>query len=76
MKKESLTPQQTKTNFIKSIHNWLMATLEQRGKEEFKECFKIDGSSIMCRLPSCYFALYDIPEDTVIEMKFIVKKTK
>lgn len=73
MKKE-LSAQQTKTEFVKSIHNWLMKTLKQNGKEEYSNCFIIDGSSIMCQLPDNYFDNFSIPSGLKIEMKFIVKK--
>ena len=73
--KETLNANKTKAEFIKSIHYWLMRTLEQNNKSEFKNCFTIEGSSIMCELPSNYFNLFDIPENTKIEMKFISKKT-
>ena len=73
--KETLNANKTKAEFIKSIHHWLMRTLEQNNKSEFKNCFTIEGSSIMCELPSNYFNLFDIPENTKIEMKFISKKT-
>lgn len=73
MKKE-LSAQQTKTEFVKSIHNWLMKTLKQNGKEEYSNCFTIDGSSIMCHLPDNYFDNFSIPSGLKIEMKFIVKK--
>ena len=74
MEKEKLSTQATKAEFVKSIHNWLMKTLETNGKAEYKDCFTIQGSSIMCNLPSNYFNLYEIPEGTRIEMKFIAKK--
>ena len=73
--KETLTATKTKAEFIKSIHHWLMNTLEANGKEEYKDCFQIEGSSIMCNLPENYFNLYDIPAGTKIEMKFISKKS-
>lgn len=75
MKKEMLSSQATKNEFVKSIHNWLMNTLRQNNKEEYSDCFKIEGSSIMCYLPTNYFNMYDIPADTKIEMKFISKKS-
>lgn len=74
MEKKELSAQATKTEFVKSIHNWLMNTLEQYGKEEYQKCFTIEGSSIICQLPDNYFDLYTIPANTKIEMKFVVKK--
>ena len=75
---EKLGVAQTKTEFIKSIHHWLMETLESHGLNEYKECFQIEGSSIMCTLPPNYFNFYlpryEIPEGTKIEMKFVTKK--
>ena len=73
--KEMLNANKTKAEFVKSIHNWLMLTLEQNGKEEYKNCFTIEGSSIMCELPTNYFNSFDIPTGTKIEMKFISKKS-
>ena len=73
--KEILTATKTKSEFIQSIHTWLMRTLEQNDKSEYKNCFTIEGSSIMCNLPVNYFNNFDIPEDTKIEMKFISKKS-
>ena len=72
--KEVLTATKTKSEFIQSIYNWLMLTLEKNGKEEYKNCFTIEGSSIMCNLPTNYFNMVDIPANTKIEMKFISKK--
>lgn len=74
MNKKELSANATKLEFVKSIHNWLMRTLDQNNKSEFKNCFTLEGSSIMCQLPPDYFSLYDIPADTKIEMKFISKK--
>lgn len=74
MEKEKLSTQAAKNEFVKSIHNWLMNTLRQNGKEEYSDCFTIEGSSIMCSLPSNYFDRYDIPAGIKIEMKFIAKK--
>lgn len=75
MKKTSLSAQQTKKEFISSIHNWLMNTLDKNNKSEYKENFYIQDSSIMCELPTCYFNKFDIPEGMKIEMKFTVKKS-
>ena len=72
--KEVLNANKTKAEFVKSIHNWLMRTLEQNNKAEYKNCFTIEGSSIMCNLPTNYFNTVDIPANTKIEMKFISKK--
>ena len=72
--KKELTAQGTKTEFIKSIHSWIMETLDKNGKSQYKDCFKIEGSSIMCHLPDDYFNTFSIPENTRIEMKFIAKK--
>lgn len=69
-----MTSQAIKTEFIQSIYKWLMRTLETNGKSEYKDCFIIEGSSIMCSLPSNYFYDFTIPEGTKIEMKFVVKK--
>ena len=73
--KESLNAAKTKAEFIESIYGWLMHTLEQNNKAEFKDCFTIEGSSIMCQLPTNYFNCYDIPAGTKIEMKFVTKKS-
>lgn len=74
MEKKVLSAQATKAEFISSIYKWLMTTLEANEKEEYKECFTIEGSSIMCSLPDNYFNLYSIPENTRIEMKFVSKR--
>ena len=73
--KEVLNANKTKAEFVKSIHNWLMRTLEQNNKAEYKNCFTIEGSSIICNLPTNYFNNFDIPAGTKIEMKFISKKS-
>ena len=75
MDKKELSAQATKAEFVKSIHNWLMNTLKQLGREEYSNCFTIEGSSIMCNLPDDYFNWYSIPANTKIEMKFISKKS-
>lgn len=75
MEKETLTANATKVEFIKSIYNWLMKTLDANDFSEYKECFQIEGSSIMCKLPKNYFNYCNIPENTKIEMKFITKKS-
>ena len=73
--KEVLNASKAKAEFVKSIHNWLMRTLEQNNKTEYKNCFTIEGSSIMCELPVDYFNNFEIPTGTKIEMKFISKKS-
>jgi len=75
MKKEVLGVNQTKAEFVKSIHDWLMRTLKSLDREEYQKCFKIEGSSIMCELPDNFFDNYEIPSGTRIEMKFITKKS-
>ena len=75
MEKKMLTSTAAKSEFVKSIHTWLMNTLKQNGKEGYQSCFTIEGSSIMCELPQDYFNLYTIPTNTKIEMKFISKKS-
>lgn len=75
MSKTLLTAQQTKKEFIGSIHKWMLNTLESNGKSEYKGNFYIQDSSIMCELPTCYFDRFDIPEGIKIEMKFTVKKS-
>lgn len=72
--KRVLNATETKKEFIESIHNWLMNTLEKLNRSEYKKCFTIDGSSIMCDLPPEYFTYFEIPENTRIEMKFITKR--
>ena len=75
MDKKELSTNAAKAEFIKSIHNWLMRTLEQNNKSEYKDCFTIEGSSIMCNLPTNFFNNFEIPAGTKIEMKFISKKS-
>lgn len=72
--KRRLNATETKQEFIGSIHNWLMHTLERLDRSEYKKCFTIDGSSIMCELPPEYFTNFEIPEGTRIEMKFVTKR--
>lgn len=74
MENKVLSVSETKTEFIKSIHKWLMETLDTRGKGQYKDYFKIEGSSIMCSLPDNYFDYREIPHGTKIEMKFVTKK--
>lgn len=75
MEKKSLNAQEAKKEFVTSIHNWIMETLDRNGKSEYKRCFqKETDSSIICYLPTDYFNLYDIPEGVKIEMKFTCKK--
>ena len=73
--KEVLNSTKAKAEFIQSIHHWLMLTLERNDKSEYKDCFTVEGSSIMCILPTNYFNNFDIPAGTKIEMKFISKKS-
>lgn len=75
MDKKELSTNAAKAEFVKSIYNWLMLTLDRNNKPEYKDCFTIEGSSIMCQLPQDYFNLYSIPANTKIEMKFISKKS-
>lgn len=75
MSKEMLSAQATKNEFVKSIHHWLDLTFQRNGTPEYIKNFNIEGSSIMCELPPNFFNLYDIPANTKIEMKFIVKKS-
>ena len=75
MDKNELSTNAAKAEFVKSIHHWLMRTLEQNNKSEYKNCFTIEGSSIMCQLPQDYFSSYSIPANIKIEMKFISKKS-
>lgn len=73
-KKDMLSVNGTKSEFVKGIYKWLLATLDKVGNGEYKDMFKIEGSSIMCSLPDNYFSHYSIPHGTKIEMKFITKK--
>lgn len=73
MKKE-ISAQCAKSEFVRSIHEFMMYMLKTKGKEEYNDCFKVEGSSIMCNLPQEYFAAFEIPKDVKIEMKFILKK--
>lgn len=70
----NLSTTAAKAEFIKSIHTWLMNTLDKNGKSEYKNCFTMDGSSIMCSLPTNYFNNFTIPEGMKVEMKFILKR--
>ena len=74
MAKKELSAQQAKLEFVDSIHKWLMNTLERYNKNEYKDCFSVEGSNIICKLPENYFDLYSIPSNLKIEMKFTVKK--
>lgn len=74
MASEIISATKAKSEFIKSIYKWMMTTLDNNGKSEYKNCFKLEGSSIMCELPTNYFTTFEIPAGTKIEMKFISKK--
>lgn len=74
MNKETLSSTAAKSQFIDSIYNWLMRTLDEKGNGQYKECFQKEGSSIICSLPDNYFNNYVVPHGTKIEMKFISKK--
>lgn len=74
MENEILNVTQTKQKFLDSIYRGLMRLLEENGKPEYKDCFYIEGMSIMCNVPDDYFDNYAIPQGTKIEMKFINKK--
>ena len=75
MIKKVVSHQTAKKEFVNSIHKWLLRALEANGNGKYKDIFHIEGSSIICDLPVNYFNLFDIPENTKIEMKFIVKKS-
>lgn len=71
--KEKISATAAKAKFVESIYSWLIATLKKVGNGDYKDMFTIEGSSIMCNLPSNYFSRYEIPEGMRIEMKFIKK---
>ena len=73
-KKEALGANATKSMFVSSIYNWLIATMKKVGNGDYTDMFKVEGSSIICNLPDNYFSRYSIPAGTKIEMKFIAKK--
>lgn len=73
--KKTISSQAAKKEFVNSIHKWLLRSLDANGNGKYKDIFQIEGSSIICSLPSNYFNLYEIPENTKIEMKFILKKS-
>ena len=75
MKKEVLTVQAAKNEFVKHFYRYIMKSLKQNGNEQYSECFKMEGSSIICNLPENFFTDYVIPTDTKIEIKFIAKKS-
>ena len=74
MDKQKLNVQATKKEFVKSIFKFLQETLKRNGNEAYSDMFTITDSSIMCKLPPEYFDTFEIPENTLIEMKFISKK--
>lgn len=74
-KKKELSAQAAKAEFVNSIYRWLQRSLKEMGNEQYSNCFTVEGSSIMCKLPTNFFDTYTIPEDTKIEMKFILKKS-
>ena len=74
-KKKELSAQAAKIEFVNSIYTWLQRTLIERGNEQYCDCFKVEGSSIICNFPDNYFDLYTIPTNMKIEMKFVVKKS-
>ena len=73
--KKRINAQTAKKEFIKSIHRWLMSTLDERNNSEYKNNFYIQDSSIICEIPDCFFDAFEIPEGMKIEMKFTVKKS-
>ena len=75
MNKVILNAQSAKKEFVKSIHNWLMNTLDKNNKSEYKDNFKLQDASILCDIPSDYFDHFEIPEGLKIEIKFTVKKS-
>lgn len=72
--KRTLNANETKKEFIQSIHRWLLDTLDRVGNGDYKHCFTVQDSSIICDLPVEYFTRFNIPENTKIEMKFITKR--
>ena len=73
--KSTISVSETKVKWIQSVFDMMMRTMDDNGKSEFKSCFAIEGSSIICNLPKDdTFGMYSIPENTKIEMKFIAKK--
>lgn len=72
--KKHLNANETKREFIQSIHKWLLNTLDERGNGKYKSCFTIQDSSIICNLPEEYFNNFSIPSGTKIEMKFVTKR--
>lgn len=44
------------------------------GNGDYKHCFTVQDSSIICDLPVEYFTHFNIPENTKIEMKFITER--
>lgn len=73
--KSTLSASETKAKWIQSVFDMMMRAMDASGKSEFKGCFAIEGSSIICNLPKDdTFGMYSIPENTKIEMKFITKK--
>ena len=73
--KRTLNANETKKEFIESIHHWLLDTLRRNNKDGYQKCFNIVDNSIICDLPPEYFTCFNIPENTRIEMKFITKRT-
>ena len=73
--KPTISVSETKAKWIQSVFDMMMRAMDSSGKSEFKSCFSIEGSSIICNLPkNDTFGMYSIPENTKIEMKFITKK--
>lgn len=74
MKNEVLTATKIKGRFVDTIYRMIMYMLKINKNEVYQDCFKVEGSSIMCSLPSNFFHDNEIPEGTRIEIKFIMKK--
>jgi len=73
--KQSLSANETKLKFVQSVHTFIMQVFEKEGFTQYQDCFKLEGSSIMCYLPENFFTEFSIPANTKIEMKFITKKS-
>lgn len=73
-KKNILSKRAAKNMFVSSIHRWMTNTIG-KNHPEYVENFKIEKSSIFCELPSDFFDGFVVPEGTVVELKFVEKRS-
>lgn len=71
MEKKLISAQDAKQKFLKCIYDNIVDILTGKRLPNFLE---IQGSSIFVKMPTNFFANFIVPENLLIEIKFIVKK--